>query len=1120
MRILLAYILILSFASTAYSQQNKSFLTPGGVMDTVFDRFGNKYPVSALKIDEGDGRHGIATAMPTCTAGMFVVYFGMGSGMENLTNPLHGLRRTVMCEVLSNISGLLGYNSSYPATGLVRILVDDVGAYTAPNSPSQSGILGVGTGYYLGLLGTNNPNPGTIDNLVHKTILSKHDAWTALFGPLASMPSASFYHGMIAFNFQNPAINWNCNINALPTSSEFDLYTVMLHEVTHMLGFASLIGKNGVSVLGSSNNYYSQFDRFLNYRTSPNSWSPLLQTQSCSSQYGLTFSTSSVVLNPSCTPNYQPDVTNCNSSIIYSSNNLMNMPIYTPNCYEAGSSLSHFEDMCFPTNNPSNNNQYFVMANASLMGVHRRFLKEEERKVFCDLKYSVTSTYTSNALSATTTYTGFVCNQTILVGVNDGLVNNNYVYTSTGGVITIPVTGSLGVITNDYGLSVAITTINCVDVAMGGGSVQVVGSNILYTPSSPGLKVLRYIPNVTSGVGGNITYVYCFVYPAFCGGSNPCDMVQNGGFESNFGCGSMPVGTATNASCWLRGSLSPDLYVRNCNNPYMPADLGNNTCNSNPTLDSHNGAPNNAIIGVGGVVGGNALQLNESFANYLGAPIVQGGVYNLSFWAYQFIGSKTDPDNDPNWYQPFNTDSVPAIISFATNQIYLNSTTDNFPFGTLQTVKTVSLSKVFNQWQYYNVTFTATNTSPGQWLYIGMDKYLTNQSFTVNSSTSASNGYLFYTLFDDISIKQAELSAKINIPDKICTGQSINNLEAYVNIPGGVFTGSGITTSTVSVGSGTAIQYHFNNAQNLPPGTYYFNYSYTNNINCVANLVHQVTIGNLNNGIVLSTLTPTICSNTNTISVVSPSVGFTYTFLPGNFIGTQNVVSVASPIDYTVLASNGGTCQHVGIINVKPNAPWVNFTTSNPFLCPGNNLFVQAYGDFDAITWQPNGITTASISINPNMPLSYTVVVSKTNGCTATNFFNIQMAPALVLTVSTQPSQFCIGNTVTVSVSGANIYKFNGLIGAPSSTFLISQSLNLQIVGSSFFGCKDTANLNLVPLTFTFSAYPSNSICAGESVTLTAQNGANAYTWPPYPVFTPQFIVTPNQTKKVYDEGH
>ena len=32
-------------------------------MDTVFDRYGNKYPLSALKIDEGDGRHGITTAI-------------------------------------------------------------------------------------------------------------------------------------------------------------------------------------------------------------------------------------------------------------------------------------------------------------------------------------------------------------------------------------------------------------------------------------------------------------------------------------------------------------------------------------------------------------------------------------------------------------------------------------------------------------------------------------------------------------------------------------------------------------------------------------------------------------------------------------------------------------------------------------------------------------------------------------------------------------------------------------------------------------------------------------------------------------------------------------------------
>src|SRR5690606_34116636 len=105
----------------------------------------------------------------------------------------------------------------------------------------------------------------------------------------------------------------------------------------------------------------------------------------------------------------------CSVACSYSSSNLGTfVPVYTPNCFEPPSSLGHFEDMCYPTNTSTNNNLYFTMSNANGNGVSKRYLREEEVRVLCDLGYSVSSTYTSLAASANYTYTGGSCNPPVI----------------------------------------------------------------------------------------------------------------------------------------------------------------------------------------------------------------------------------------------------------------------------------------------------------------------------------------------------------------------------------------------------------------------------------------------------------------------------------------------------------------------------------------------------------------------------------------------------------------------------------------------------------------------------------------------------------------------------------
>ena len=73
-------------------------------------------------------------------------------------------------------------------------------------------------------------------------------------------PSGGSHDGGATFDF---GYTWNSETD-LPTGSEFDLFTVALHEVTHTMGFSSLVDENGNSrISGGDPGVFSVYDSFL-----------------------------------------------------------------------------------------------------------------------------------------------------------------------------------------------------------------------------------------------------------------------------------------------------------------------------------------------------------------------------------------------------------------------------------------------------------------------------------------------------------------------------------------------------------------------------------------------------------------------------------------------------------------------------------------------------------------------------------------------------------------------------------------------------------------------------------------------------------------------------------------
>lgn len=1009
-------------------------VTPAGLFEAVRDRFGNTYSFNEIAINNSVAGYRPINGVASCTAGYFVVHFALGSGMEVIGDPNHDARRNTICEVLSNLSGMINpalviaapTNSAY-----VNILIDNI--YNYVGNPQNTGVLGLASSYHTFPIAPTNTNPGISDNQIYKTIISQQNAYYNVAYPLNVLNNPGFYHGYAAFNFVNPNVQWNNSISSVPNPLQTDLYTVALHEFIHALGFASAINGNngGVSKFGPSNNYYMRYDKFL----TTNAGQPLLNSivGSCSQQYGLAFSNT---ISPSVLglPNCGSLSIDCGQSNLYNSLIVPNMPVHTPTCYFPGSSLSHFEDLCYPNFAlPAGDDLYFVMSNALPSGIMKRYLKPEERGVLCDLGYSLVTTYSSNAIGAQFNYTNS-CIPPLIWGRNDGIGNlGNFLFTPIGGVITCSINGPGSILSNDAPTAASITCLENVYPASGVANLNIPFNTITFnvTQGYTGVILLRYIPVDAFGNEGNISYIFMYAPDDSlnCGDINPCNLVGNGGFEfpNSAPCGVIGLNSAID--CWKFNTFSPDRFVRNCIGSFTnaPADLGNNTYNMNPIVDSYNGQTgnNHAVIGLGAdldpppLLSSNADTKCESIWTNLSSPMIPGQVYDMSFWAYQKSGTFSDPGTIPNppVTRTVNLNMIPMVLSFVGYTVGpINSgTLQLYPPPYAQEVLSPTLSPVFNSWQFCSYTFTYTGAYATNKFGVGIHGprtySLASQFLPPNSS------YDEYVLIDEIKISPVTVS--LNLPSPICPGVALNNLGQYLSQPvPGVFTGSNVTFSNG--------QYHFNSNLSLLSGAYTIAFTYTNNLGC------EITT---NDQVIISSNAPQ-----------EPT-----------FAGTFSPSSVCIPNNSTTLNVNPAGTYTL----LQPSGPPIQFTTS--------------------------------VAVNPGATSIYTIIGTNLNGCVSTNTSQIYVIPCACINapgaeisgtflgpLNTSPNiaYKIVANTNFVSgfPGAATTFSNNDIVVYPGVKITISGAgpgTTLSIVGSHFHGCGElwegievtnsNCQLNIIP---------------------------------------------------------
>jgi hypothetical protein len=250
-----------------------------------------------------------------------------------------------------------------------------------------------------------------------------------------------------------------------------------------------------------------------------------------------------------------------------------------------------------------------------------------------------------------------------------------------------------------------------------------------------------------------------------------------------------------------------------------------------------------------------------------------------------------------------------------------------------------------------------------------------------------------------------------------------------------------------------------------------------------------------------------VCQNTIQ-SYGTPGVpGNTYAWtITGGIIrggqGTPNVqVEWTLPGGGTLTVSERNTfnCTVLNTLNVTINQlPTARVTASGPTtFCQGGDVTLSAPLGFASYAWN-TGETGRNIVANRTG--LYWVVVTDNNGCSnSSDSIQVNVFPTtLPIITASGPRTFCEGGSVTLTApAGFSIYRWSN--GATTRSITVTTSGEYTVAIADTNGCTGTST----PVEVIVYAKPqpvlttigSTTLCANDSVTVTAPAGYNSYTW-------------------------
>ncbi|MFH0893259.1 MAG: M6 family metalloprotease domain-containing protein [Bacteroidota bacterium] len=230
---------------------------------------------------------------------------------------------------------------------------------------------------------------------------------------------------------------------------------------------------------------------------------------------------------------------------------------------------------------------------------------------------------------------------------------------------------------------------------------------------------------------------------------------------------------------------------------------------------------------------------------------------------------------------------------------------------------------------------------------------------------------------------------------------------------------------------------------------------------------------------------PTICAGAT--ATLTAAGATTYNWSTG---ASTNPITVTPGANTTYTVSgtaSGCTGTNTSVVTVNP-LPTV--TVNSPSICAGGTATLTAAGA-TTYSWSGGLGTGNPVTTSPGATVTYTVTGTSL-GCTGTAQSIVTVGASL--SVSVNSPIICLGQTATLTASGATTYSWTGGLGTGNPVTTNPAVTTTYTVTGTTAGCSGTAQ-SVVTVNTTLTVTVNNpSICSGTTATLTAA-GATSYSW-------------------------
>jgi len=363
-----------------------------------------------------------------------------------------------------------------------------------------------------------------------------------------------------------------------------------------------------------------------------------------------------------------------------------------------------------------------------------------------------------------------------------------------------------------------------------------------------------------------------------------------------------------------------------------------------------------------------------------------------------------------------------------------------------------------------------------------------NAFTAINTGNTPVTATITVTPFNSCSGTTQTFTITVNPTPNVTAG---NNKTLTCAVTSVILDGASTSTNPSFIWSGPGIVSGGNTATPTvdAAGTYTLTVT---SAGCTATDQADVTLNNTPPVPNINPATADICAGQSVNLIASGGSGFLWSTAQ-----TTAVISVSPALNttysVTVTAANGCTAATSRQVNILPT---LNVVIDPPVaaICSGQPITLTASGGTTYL-WSTTE-TTASITVNPLTPTTYSVTATDAGGCTGTASRQVTISPALVVDITPVNATICEGESISLTATGGDTFLWSTTETTATINVSLLSNASFSVTATDVNGCTGTASKNVTVNTLPVAAInpPNAQTCFGQAVSLTASGGAS-YLW-------------------------